>query len=203
MRKQIIFFSSILISVLLVSCTIQEDYTFNKDFSGHYSFQFDYSALLSYSDDDSSANELSKGYSGMEKELKKVDGINNIIIITDDEKGKVLVSYDFASLKALNATNYNNESERYNKYFTLDGKILSVTIDFTDELEEYKDPEMDETELLENIEEFVDYSMTFTFDKKIKAIELNNFTQKDANTLLFELNKENVLQPSSFKIKLH
>ena len=72
-----------------------------------------------------------------------------------------------------------------------------------DELEEFKDPEMDETELLENIEEFVDYSMTFTFDKKIKAIELNNFTQKDANTLLFELNKENVLQPSSFKIKLH
>ena len=60
---------------------------------------------------------------------------------------------------------------------------------------------MDDEELLENIESLIDYKMTFTFDNKIKPIQLNNFTQIDEHTLSFTLTKDGVFKSSGFEIK--
>lgn len=203
MKNLILIASSIIFSSLIHSCTVQENYTFNKDYSGHYSFQFDYSGLLDADSTGAANDEMSKGYLEMEGELKNINGLSNIIVVSDSEVGNVLVSYDFANLEALNEANYNKESKRYNKHFVLKGKKLSFTIDFSDELEEYKDPEMDDEELLRNIEIILDYTITFNFDKKVKAIQLNNFEQINDHTLVYKMTKESTLNPSSFQIKLN
>ena len=169
--------------------------------SGHYSFQFDYSELLAYDSSGSANMEMDRGYVEMEEELKKIDGISNILIITDNSIGNVLVKYDFANIDALNQANFNSETNRYNKFFSINKNKLSFTSDFSEELEEFKEPGMNDEELLENIESFIDYKMTFVFPTKIKVIKLNHFEQMDDKTLQFSLTKENVLNPSNFEIK--
>ena len=187
---------------LISSCTIEEEFHFNEDFSGNYSFQFDYSALLALDTSGTAGVELSKGYDEMEEELKKIDGISNILIKSDEVVGKVSVSYDFSSIDAINKANYNNESQRYTKFFIRTGKKLSFVSDFSEELNEYKDPSMNDEELLENIESFVDYTMTISFDKSIKVIDLQNFKLVDDHTLSFTLNKESLTKESVFNVKV-
>lgn len=187
---------------LISSCTIEEEFHFNEDFSGNYSFQFDYSALLALDTSGTAGVELSKGYDEMEEELKKIDGITNILIKSDEVVGKVSVSYDFSSIDAINKANYNNESQRYTKFFIRTGKKLSFVSDFSEELNEYKDPSMNDEELLENIESFVDYTMTISFDKSIKVIDLQNFKLVDDHTLSFTLNKESLTKESVFNVKV-
>ena len=136
--KIIVFF----LSIYLCGCTIDEGYKFNSDLSGNYTFKFDYSALLELDSSGNANEEMEKGYVEMEEELKKIEGISNINISSDNEKGKVIVSYDFANLDALNQTNYDEESGQYSKYFSHDGKKFTFTADFSKELKEYTDPNM-------------------------------------------------------------
>jgi hypothetical protein len=201
MKSSSFFFLLILFAVAFSSCSINEKFEFNEDMSGHYSFQFDYSELLAYDSSGSANMEMDRGYVEMEEELKKIDGISNILIITDNSIGNVLVKYDFANIDALNQANFNSETNRYNKFFSINKNKLSFTSDFSEELEEFKEPGMNDEELLENIESFIDYKMTFVFPKKIKVIKLNHFEQMDDKTLQFSLTKENVLNPSNFEIK--
>ena len=181
---------------------VDEKFQFNDDLSGHYTFQFDYSAILELDTSGSANSEMDKGYLEMESELKKIDGISDILILSDNEIGNVLVSYDFNGIEALNQANFNKESKRYNKFFSLNGRKLEFTVDFSEELEEYKDPTMDDTEILENLESMVDYTMTISFASKIKPIRMNNFTQIDDQTISYRLNKEGVLKPSYFQVKI-
>lgn len=201
MKSRSFFIVSLLIGIALSSCTINEKFEFNHDLSGHYSFEFDYSELLAYDSSGSANMEMDKGYVEMEEELKKIDGISNILIVTDNSIGNVLVTYDFATIEALNQANFNTETNRYNKFFSINKNKLSFTSDFSEELEEFKEPGMDDAELLENIESFIDYKISFIFPKKIKVIELNHFEQIDDKTIQFNLSKENVLNPSNFEIK--
>lgn len=193
---------SILFSYIFISCTVQENFQFNKDLSGHYSFQFDYSALLEFDTAGTANDEMDKGYIEMEDELKNIEGLSNIIVLSNNEEGKVIVSYDFDNLEALNKANYNKESKRYNKLFVYEGKKLTLKVDFSDELESFKEEGMDDEEMLENIESMIDYTMTFNFENKIKVLSQNNFSQIDDHTIHFKLSKENTLQPSSFTIKM-
>lgn len=193
---------TVLLSFFIISCTVQENFDFNEDLSGHYSFQFNYGALLEFDSIGVANNEMAKGYLEMEEELKNIEGLSDIIVVSDNVEGNVFISYDFSNLEALNKANYNKESERYNKFFALEGKKLIFKVDFSEELESYKEDGMDETELLENIENMIDYTMTFNFKKKIKVLSQNNFSQIDDHTIQFKLNKENTLEPSSFQIKL-
>lgn len=197
--KLFLFF---LIGSLFASCSIDEKFKFNSDLSGHYSFEFDYSAILEFDSSGSANMEMDKGYIEMEEELKGIEGLNNIVVLSDNVNGKVLVSYDFTSIEALNQANFNKESKRYNKFFTLNKNKLQFTSDFSEELEEFKDPGMDDEELLQNIESFIDYKMTFSFENKFKVITLDNYTQLDDHTLLFTLTKEGVFKPNSFEIKM-
>ena len=196
----LIIYSSFLF--LFYSCSIEEEFSFNKDYSGHYSFEFDYSALLSLDTTGSAGVEMSKGYDEMELELKKIEGISNILIKSDDVVGNVSVSYDFSSIDAINQANYDNENQRYTKFFTLNGNKIHFISDFSKELDEYKDPSMDATELLNNIESFVEYTMTIRFEKNIKVIDLQNFKKIDDHTLSFTLDEESLTEESTFNVKV-
>ena len=67
--KLFIFF---LIGVISASCSIDEKFKFNSDLSGHYSFEFDYSAILEFDSSGSANMEMDKGYIEMEEELKGI-----------------------------------------------------------------------------------------------------------------------------------
>jgi hypothetical protein len=185
----------------MCSCAVEEKFHFNEDFSGHYTFEFDYSAILEFDTTGVADAEMDKGYVEMEEELKKIDGITNIIILSDNKLGKVLVSYDFDNIEALNQANYNDEAERYDKQFFLEKNKLSFKTDFSSQLEEYKESEMDTQDLIENIESMLDYTMLITFDKKIKSVDLSNFEQADDYSLYFKLNSSGLIQPSAFTVK--
>ncbi len=190
------------LSIVLYSCSIEEEFHFNSDFSGHYSFRFDYSELKVLDTSGIAGDEMSKGYEEMVTELQKIDGISNIVINSDDNIGSVEVEYDFSSIDAINQANYNNETQSYTKFFTLSGKKLSFKADFSEELEEYKDPSMDDEELLKNIESFIDYTITIRFEKNIKVLDLQNFSKIDDHTLLLKLNEASLEKASAFNVKV-
>jgi hypothetical protein len=192
-----IFFAS-----TLFSCTVKEHFHFNDDLSGHYSFEFDYKAILDLDSSGSANNEMDKGFIEMEDELEQIEGISNIIILSDNEQGKVFISYDFAGIEALNQANYNKGADQYDKVFVLNGKKLSFSTDFSSQLDEYKEDGMDDKELLENINSFLDYTMTFSFDRPFKLIEQHHFNLLDDQSLEFILSSESAAEPSSFNIKL-
>lgn len=186
---------------MFYSCSVQETFHFNKDFSGHYTFEFNYSQLASLDTSSDMKSEMGESFYELENELKKINGISNILILTDNEEGTVMVSYDFENLEALNKANYNEENDSYDKLFTLDGKKLLFITDFSDEIQEYKESDMDEDEILDNIESLLDYTITFSFDRKIKVLEQENIEQADDHTLVFKLTSESGKGPSSFLVK--
>lgn len=186
----------------LASCTIKENYLFNSDLSGHYSFQFDYSALLEFDTSGSANAEMEKGYLEMENELKKIEGISNIIILSDGDKGKVIVSYDFANLEALNQTNFDQESGKYSKFFSKEGNKFFFTTDFSEEMKNYTDPDMSLEELKENIQTMLEYTIHFQFENKIKVINTSNIEQVDDYSLSYTLNEQGLSNPSNFELKL-
>lgn len=195
------FFILFIVLVLIHSCTVHEKFHFNSDYSGHYSFEFDYSELASFDTSSAMQNEMGESFYELESELSKIEGLENILILSDAEKGLVMVSYDFKNLEALNKANYNQENGSYDKLFTLDGKKLLFTTDFSDEINEYKESDMTEDEILDNIESLLDYTITFTFDRKIKILQQKNIVQSDDRTLVFKLTSESGKGPSSFLIK--
>lgn len=202
MKVSINHFLVLFFSICLGACSISEDYTFNPDFSGHYSFNFDYSAILQFDSSGTANDEMEKGYLEMEEELKKIEGITNILIVSNGEKGKVLVSYDFANLEALNQTNYDAETGKYSKYFSKEGKKFEFTADFSEELKEYTDPNMSVEELKENIQTMLEYTINFTFEDKIKVIDARNIEQKDDYSLSYTLNEQGLSSSSNFTVKI-
>jgi len=201
MKTLTTFFSITFFSFLIYSCSVQETFHFNTDYSGQYTFEFNYSELASFDTSSAMKSEMGESFYELESELKKIDGINNIVIVSDNEKGTVLVSYDFENLEALNKANYNKENDSYDKLFSLEGKKLLFITDFSDEIQEYKESDMNEDEILDNIESLLDYTITFTFDRKIKVLEKKNIQQADDHTLVFKLTSESGKGPSSFLIK--
>lgn len=202
MRTSLRLAISLVIAVIFYSCTVQEDFHFNKDLSGHYSFKFDYSAILEFDTSGTANREMDKGYIEMEDELKKIEGISNIIILSDKERGTVLVSYDFANIEALNQANYNKETDRYDKLFSVDGKKVAFRSDFANQLQEYEDEDMNSDDLLSSVESMLDYKMTFTFENKIKVLKQNNFEQHDDYSLTFKLDSAGLVNPTSFMLKV-
>ncbi len=91
MKKKFLFFTSLL---LLSSCVIEEKFIFNKDFSGSYTFIYNFEDVLkTLSEMDSSANTSEAPEINIE-ELNNIPGLSNAKI-DYDPKGIIIFTTDF------------------------------------------------------------------------------------------------------------
>lgn len=109
--KQIIILFSIL-TALFSSCTFEEDYSFNADWSGEYSAVLDLSGLADMGDASSEDDLIpADEIKSMEDDLNGIEGISNTKVEPDNENHKIKFSFNFDDLESLNRLNTSDFGE--------------------------------------------------------------------------------------------
>lgn len=93
----------------LASCSIREEIHFNKDFSGDFRYTVDFSGMMGMMSSLPQTDSIKKDnfemptelVNGLSAGLQDVEGITNLNV-QNQEKGKLVVSFNFKDLKALN-----------------------------------------------------------------------------------------------------
>jgi len=155
---------------MLVSCKLTQQYTFNKDFSGHYMLQFDLSDMASYGvENPDSIPDVFEGFNldSVQQAYAAINGLSKVKVKA--EKNVLIVEYNFADLNALNTslslqdnselgmTNNSNVTK-----FRFEEGIFTYT--FSDVQSEVATPDS-----IAQMMSFVDYNITMEFAKTIDA----------------------------------
>ncbi len=204
--KNLYFTGILLIIILFSSCTITQEFHFNKDFSGNYTSTIDMSQLI---DMMNSLDSTDGGTGDFKDSLDliltqavkklKTTGVTNLKSGWDANKA-LFISYDFANIDVLNQAlnksgmNENSTSDEEDfVFFIRKGKTLTYQgIPPKETAEGGKD--------LGAMKDYYKYKAVFTFDRKIKksdnpiykisedkhkavmAAPLFDITKKDFNT---------------------
>jgi hypothetical protein len=211
---------SIIISIVAFfsSCTITQEYTFNKDFSGSSKLSIDMSSFLEMmAGMDSSGTSMQEMQDSLDFVFKesahKLDSVGVKNINYGWEKGtKILfMSYDFKDLEelntALNASNTQNTavsksiSDEPHVYFTKKGKKTLM----------YSGPKSDKdvsgNKDMESMKDYYKYAVIFNFKRKIKKIDNPNVTLSSDNKRaelkgsMFEIIRPEYNSDITFKLK--
>ncbi len=206
----------ILISFVFVSCTIEQNYHFNEDFSGSSETVMDFSLIMSMAPD-STKEEMGEIFeeadiTELTEKFESTEGISNHAISEND--GKVQMKFDFTSIETLqnfcSSTGDNSigELSNSNANWSLNGKKL--TIDFTpdgDIMKELREDENMKTldgdnEGLDSMDEMLTFNVKLSFDKKIKKVSSKmGVWDKEKNTVEFSFGiKEMMDEKTDWKI---
>lgn len=210
--KNIYLSSFLLIIVLFTSCTITQEFHFNKDFSGNYKSTID---MTQFVDMINSLDSTSQGTDDFKDSLdlilsqtvKKLDsaGVSNLKYGWNDNKF-LYISYDFANIdvlnKALNKSGMNENTPGNENFifFIRNGKTLI-----------YQGVSPDETTKggadLGAMKDYYKYKAIFTFERKIKKTDnpiykiSNDKHTAEMEAPLFDITKKDFNLKIRFKLK--
>jgi len=206
-----------ILALFLASCTITQEFKFNKDFSGNTKLSIDMGSLMEMMSGMDSTGTQNKNMKDsldfLFKESKeKLDslGIKNIKFGWENGTDILFMSYDFDNIatlnKTLNASNQGNSafgkaiSTEPHIYFTLKGKELS-----------YKGPksnnDLGNNPDMQSMKDYYKYIVIFNFERKIKKSDNPNFvisadnTRAELNGSMFEILKPGYNSDITFKLK--
>jgi hypothetical protein len=91
------------VALLLGSCTITEEISFNKNYSGSGTISYNLALYGSEEEVDSTLNAQRTMAEEYKLSAKDIPGISNIKYRIDQEESMMVITYDFADLKSLNA----------------------------------------------------------------------------------------------------
>lgn len=215
MKKNLYLF--LIVILFLVSCSITQEYHFNNDFSGTANTSIDISVmknLLSSMDStgegDNSFDTLDQSLVEVAEKLKRV-GAENIKYGWKNDKTVLYLTYDFKNVDVLNKTLSETgsgmdllgkgASENGTPKFSKKGKRTLIY----DAPPVKKDTLWDNSEM-ESMREYFQYSLQFSFNKKIKRVNNKNAEfNGDMKGFSFSGNMFDILSPdysTDFKTKL-
>jgi hypothetical protein len=206
---------ALLIGISFYSCSIVQEYHFNKDFSGSTRLSFDMGSFVQMmAAMDSAGNSietLRDSLNGVFAEnAKKMDslGLKNFKYGWENESFTFALSYDFDNIemlnRALNSSNTNSAplietmGNKQHLYFTRKGKTLL-----------YSGPKsvQESSSEMESMGEYYQYTVVFTFDRKLKkAINPNINISPDNKKVELKGNMFKIIRPDynsdiTFKLK--
>jgi hypothetical protein len=197
------------------SCTIVQEYHFNKDFSGNTRLSIDMASFMQMMAGMDSTGTSTLGmkdslnlvFSESAKKLEEI-GIKNIKLGWQDSSDVLYMTYDFDNIETLNnAINSSNSqnaalsntiSTEPHTYFSKKGKTLM-----------YKGPKSEKgpSKEMESMSEYYQYSLIFTFDRKVKKVDNPNVTLSPDNKRvelkgsMFKILKSDFNSDITFKLK--
>lgn len=206
------------LTICLSSCSITQEYHFNRDFSGTTKLSIDMGTLLEMMAGlDSTGNQNKDMRDSLDFVFKesahKLDslGMKNINYGWEEGENVLYMSYDFDNIdqlnKALNASSTQNSafnktiSDEPHVYFTKKGKksLIYTGPKSKNDISGNKD--------MESMKEYYKYAVIFNFERKIKAIDNPNVTQSDDKKSaelrgsMFEIIREEYNSDITFKLK--
>jgi len=175
---------SLFLLLLLNSCTIIQEYHFNRDFSGTTSLSIDMGSFMQMMGGmDSTGNSIQTMKDSLNfvftenaKKLEEI-GIKNIRLGWRDSSDVLFMTYDFDDVESLNKAlnSANEQNAKLSKdirtephdYFTKKGKTIT-----------YKGPKSykESSKQIESMSEYYKYALIFTFDRKVKKVDNPNAT---------------------------
>jgi hypothetical protein len=171
------------VAIFAISCSISQEYTFKKDYSGSYQLQFDISQLAEIGGEEDVEAETEDLFADMNLDsiadlYKNMEGISNVVVRS--ENNVLFVNYDFKDLEALNRSLENkNDDESFGMVNS--GKFTQDKGTFT-----YAAGDMsalgDSDSLVEMLS-FLDYNITMHFPNKVAST--SNGTVLEDNKSIF------------------
>jgi len=215
MKKLLII--SLLSLFFISSCTITQEFHFNKDFSGTVKISVDmnmFVEVMKSMDTSSKANSFSDSLKYAFGESKsKLDsiGATNVNYKWNDSTNIMFLSFDFKDIDmlnvSLNATNEtNNEltknvSTKPHVFFKRKGKKTLIY-----ESNKSKKTQKTSSEM-SSMKDYYKYNIIFTFDRKIKKVQNPNIIHKEKSKKvelkgnMFDMMKEEYDSKIIFKLK--
>jgi phosphoribosyl-AMP cyclohydrolase len=199
---KILGFLFILTAFLVHSCTIIQEYHFNKDFSGNTQLSVDmgsFMQMMAGMDSTGASTQNMKDsldfiFTENVKKLEEL-GIKNVKYGWKEDSNVLFMSYDFSDIESLNSAlnSSNSQNSALSKtlnnephtYFSRKGKTLM-----------YKGPKSEKdvsNKDMESMADYYQYSLIFNFDRKVKKVDNPNVTISPDN-------KKVELSGSMFKI---
>jgi hypothetical protein len=205
MHKLLLFL--LIIICFIQSCTIRQEYHFNKDFSGTVKSSVDFTMLsnvMKTADTTGKKNSLTDSIDlSFKKAAVQLEaaGTTNVKWGWNDNKTAFYLSYDFKDIetlnKALTTTSPGSESLLGNQsktksttYFIKKGNKLT-----------YKSAKMEGDSLfhssqMKTMSEYYKYELIFSFDQKIKKVSSKNaIIQDDGKSIQMKGNLFDLVSP--------
>jgi len=214
--KKLIFIGLLLV-LLTTSCTITQEFHFNKDFSGTAKLSVDMSmfvGVMKGMDTSSKGNSFSDSlkYAFTESKLKLDSlGATNVKYNWNDSTSVMFLSFDFKDIDmlnvALNATDETNkeltknESKEPHIYFKRKGRKTLIY-----EGNKTKSGKKSSKEM-SSMKDYYKYNIIFTFDRKIKKVQNSNVLHKEKSKKvelrgnMFDMMKKEYDSKIIFKLK--
>lgn len=184
MMNRFFLITSLTISLFLGSCSITQEYHFNKDLSGKYSLEMKMGDLINMIKSmDTTGNAMSSmdtlDRSFDEIALKyKEGGAKNVKVGWKDDKTTISIKFDFENIEDLNSILANSGKKSGMTLFSgnteTPGKIThkgkrKLSFDF---------PELNNDTIsmkdIESMKDYITIETIFSFDRKIKSINNKN-----------------------------
>ncbi len=184
--KQTITYLITLFLLLIVSCNISQEYTFNKDMSGTSNLEIDMSQLIDYMSNIDSSNSFNKikSIDTLDKSFEKIaakfieNGATNVKYGWKKDKTVLFISYNFKDISILNKMLDLNETGKLfrgrmgtdstlkNPKFIKKGKRkLSYIAPRNTNDSVFKKAD------IESMKDYYGYKLKFNFPTKVKALK--------------------------------
>lgn len=183
----------------LYSCTIKQEYHFNRDLSGTAKSTVDMTMLMGFmkgqmkdGEKKLSMKDSLNNAMGEIEEKFDIEGISNLKTGWNDEETAFFISYDFEDIEALNKVLHSSDfSSNFLKDFEDKEKKINTTIPKFESNGRRKlkfisgkidVPEQDSTSNqlgMESMTEMYQYEIIFSFDRKIRKFDNPNATLSD------------------------
>ena len=182
--KRTLLIPFLLIALLTGSCSITQEYHFNKDLSGTYRFEIKMSDLINMMQSMDTTGKAISSLDTLNQSFKKLTnnyknaGAKNIKIGWKDDKTTIYINFDFENLENLNTILVSSNSESEINFINGNSKTPAKITNKGKRFLSFDFPEFsNDTILLKNIESMKDYiniETIFSFDRKIKSITNKN-----------------------------
>jgi hypothetical protein len=184
--------ATLILSTLFVSCNTSQKVQFNKDWSGSAETIADFKGMYDMLGEEQQMDLLTDSVNQIKLEqLKNTPGISKVKA-TSPEKSKIIISYDFANIDALNASGnllYGKTEDAKFTYFELQNKNELI----------FNYPPQEEGADMGMGDQFI-FEMEISSKRKIKEIETTceNLT-KETNSVKISTNLTKLSDPNTCK----
>jgi hypothetical protein len=180
--KTIFYFLSALL--FFSSCSLEQQYSFNEDFSGTYKMVFDLTEIAAFSAEDPDSVEdafETMNTDSIKTAYQSIEGISNVEVTAKDNV--IEVRYDFKDLDALNRS-LQNENEAMSAF---GGEVNQERFLFKNGVFKYNYPDFsddEETDSLSQMLTIVQYNVVMNFAKTIESSSNGEIQENKKSILL-------------------
>lgn len=180
------FLSILAVAIVAMSCSIAQEYTFKKDFSGSYQLKFDISQLAEIGGEETEEQSddlfAEMNLDSLADIYRNMEGISNVVVKSEDNV--LFVHYDFKNLEALNRS-LQSEGDQDDFNMAKGGKFNYANNVFT-----YTAGDMStlaDNDSLVEMMSFLDYSITMHFAQKVASTN-NGVVLEDGKGIVMDGN---------------